>query len=62
VHLSFRKSSYSGEEGNCVEMATHPDGAALRDSKKPDVVLFFDRAAVADFIDSVKAGEFELDD
>ncbi|EOD68642.1 DUF397 domain-containing protein [Amycolatopsis vancoresmycina] len=32
----WRKSSYSGQEGNeCVEVALLDDGAAVRDSKDP---------------------------
>lgn len=32
----FRRSSYSGQEGNCVEVApTAPAGRAVRDSKHP---------------------------
>ncbi|WP_399088662.1 DUF397 domain-containing protein [Streptomyces sp. BBFR2] len=31
----FRKSSYSNQEGNCVEVArTSTDGRAVRDSKR----------------------------
>ncbi|QKW28090.1 DUF397 domain-containing protein [Streptomyces seoulensis] len=31
----FRKSSYSGQENNCVEVAaTGPGGRAVRDSKR----------------------------
>ncbi|ELS54123.1 DUF397 domain-containing protein [Streptomyces viridochromogenes] len=34
---SFWKSSYSGQEGNCVEVAdTAPGGRAVRDSKQQD--------------------------
>ncbi|MFD5254864.1 DUF397 domain-containing protein [Streptomyces bobili] len=33
----FRKSSYSGQQGDCVEVAaTTDDGRALRDSKRQD--------------------------
>ncbi|MGW4318109.1 DUF397 domain-containing protein [Streptomyces sp. NPDC004684] len=34
---TFRKSSYSGQEGNCVEVARTTDqGRAVRDSKQED--------------------------
>ncbi|USQ88964.1 DUF397 domain-containing protein [Streptomyces phaeoluteigriseus] len=34
---AFRKSSYSGQQGNCVEVAaTTDDGRAVRDSKRQD--------------------------
>ncbi|MEU9333951.1 DUF397 domain-containing protein [Streptomyces sp. NPDC048290] len=33
----FRKSSYSGQQGNCVEVApTASEGHTVRDSKRPD--------------------------
>ncbi|MGV9394206.1 DUF397 domain-containing protein [Streptomyces olivaceus] len=36
----FRKSSHSGAESNCVEVATtHGDGRAVRDSKQQDGAL-----------------------
>jgi hypothetical protein len=36
VVSTFRKSSYSAGEGNCVEVAyTAPGGRAVRDSKQP---------------------------
>lgn len=34
--LHFRKSSYTGVNNNCVEVADLPCGAAVRDSKHPD--------------------------
>ncbi|MGW5876094.1 DUF397 domain-containing protein [Nocardiopsis terrae] len=33
--LVFRKSSYSGQDQDCVEIADLPHGAAVRDSKNP---------------------------
>ena len=33
--LVFHKSSYSGVNNNCVEVAELPCGAAIRDSKHP---------------------------
>ncbi len=34
-HLVWRKSSYTGGNGNCVEVADLGDAIALRDSKNP---------------------------
>jgi hypothetical protein len=35
VPTVWRKSSFSGQEVNCVEVATHGEVAAIRDSKNP---------------------------
>ena len=32
---AWRKSSHSGDEGACVEMAVLPEAVAVRDSKDP---------------------------
>ena len=37
VDPSFRKSSYSTGGENCVEVADLPTGAAIRDSKYPEL-------------------------
>lgn len=34
---NWRKSSYSGDRSNCVEVADVPSGAAVRDSQNPDL-------------------------
>ncbi|MGR6317776.1 DUF397 domain-containing protein [Micromonospora soli] len=46
----WRKSSHSGDEGACVEMALLPEAVAVRDSKDPaGPVLVFAPAAWAAF-------------
>lgn len=35
--LEFRKSSYSTGQDNCVEITNLPTGAAIRDSKHPEL-------------------------
>ena len=37
VAPTFRKSSYSSSGENCVEVADLPTGAAIRDSKHPEL-------------------------
>ncbi|MEU8529613.1 DUF397 domain-containing protein [Streptomyces sp. NPDC048629] len=53
---SFRKSSYSDQQGDCVEVArTAGEGRAVRDSKIPDGgVQYFSSAAWCVFVGAVK--------
>lgn len=57
----WRKSSYSADQGNCVEVAELPDGTiGMRDSKHPAAaVLTFSADQWAAFLAGCKAGEFE---
>jgi hypothetical protein len=58
--MSWRKSSYSGDQGNCVEVITASGGMAVRDSKDPDgPVLRFTDSEWRAFIAGVKDGEFD---
>lgn len=52
---NFRKSSFSGNETNCVEVSGTLD--AMRDSKNPAIVLPADMRAV---VRLVQAGRFDL--
>ncbi|MFD9687991.1 DUF397 domain-containing protein [Kitasatospora sp. NPDC059146] len=58
--LSWRKSSFSGAQSNCVEIAIGGvGGVPVRDSKDPDGPgLLFDADAWASFVAGVKGGEF----
>lgn len=48
---TWRKSSYSGDQGDCVEVAVVAHGTAARDSKAADgPVLDFSASAWQDFI------------
>ncbi|GAB3359640.1 DUF397 domain-containing protein [Amycolatopsis echigonensis] len=57
----FRKSSYSGENGQCVEVGEAADGGRwLRDSKDPSKPAHYFTAGEWDaFIRGVKNGEFD---
>ncbi|WP_195910991.1 Scr1 family TA system antitoxin-like transcriptional regulator [Streptomyces kaniharaensis] len=57
---SWRKSSYSGNNGgNCIEVATASPGRLVRDSKDPDgPTLGFTPTAWQSFVDAVRADEF----
>lgn len=57
----WRTSSFSGNNGTCVEVATLPNGhIAVRNSNRPhDGVVLFTRAEMNAWISGVKAGEFD---
>jgi len=59
VAVQWRKSSYSGDNGNCVELsAVSPGSIAIRDSKAPaHHVLIFSSAQLADLLIRVRADE-----
>ncbi len=55
--MNWQKSSYSSAQGNCVEVARLPDGAAVRDSKdRSGSVLRFSAEAWQAFLSAVKDG------
>ncbi|WP_369183177.1 DUF397 domain-containing protein [Streptomyces sp. Y1] len=58
--LVWRKSSYSGQGGDCVEVADDVIGLVpVRDSKDPDgPALVFPVEAWSSFVAGVKGGEF----
>jgi len=60
-HVMWRRSSYTGANGNCVEVAHLPAFIAVRDSKDPDGprLAFLPQEWLA-FVAGVKAGEFGL--
>jgi Domain of unknown function (DUF397) len=56
----WRKSSFSGSNGTCVELAEAAGRIAMRNSNDPDAgTLTFTRAELAAFIDGCRAGEFD---
>ncbi|MEV5542428.1 DUF397 domain-containing protein [Saccharopolyspora shandongensis] len=58
--INWRKSSYSQNTGDCVEVGALTAGAAVRDSKAPDDVYFVANASQwSDFVAAIKAGRFE---
>lgn len=61
ARAAWRKSSYSGGSGNCVEIADNLPGAvAVRDSKNPaGPALIFPPGAWSAFILGAKSGEFD---
>jgi uncharacterized protein DUF397 len=58
TRLAWRKSSYSSDSGNCVEVAPTSGVVAVRDSKDPDgPVLWFGADTWRRFVDAVRTGE-----
>jgi hypothetical protein len=59
--LTWVKSSYSGNNGNCVEAAVLPGGGrAIRDSKDTSgPVLTFSGSEFSAFVRAAGAGEFD---
>lgn len=56
--ISWRTSRYTGQTGNCVEVADLLDGCAVRDSKDPTgPVLRFGPAQWAAFTSAISRGE-----
>lgn len=57
----WRISSFSGQNGTCVEVGVLADGrVAVRNSTRPDDgVVVFSRPELAAWIAGVKAGEFD---
>ena len=59
--LTWRKSSVSNYQGNCVEVAVLADGGvAVRNSRFPDGPrITYTRAEMSAFVQGVRAGEFD---
>lgn len=56
---SWRKSSFSGGNNDCVELAHRPNVAAVRDSKNEDgPVIELSARGLACFLTAVRGGSF----
>lgn len=52
---SWRKSSYSSGDGQCVEVADGATGTAMRDTKHRELsTLFFDSGEWSAFLDATR--------
>ena len=59
--LRWRISSFSGDQGSCVELALAPDGrVAVRNSNHRDAgTVLFTRREMDAWVKGAKAGEFD---
>ncbi|MFF2618162.1 DUF397 domain-containing protein [Kitasatospora sp. NPDC058046] len=57
--LNWQKSSFSGEEANCVEIASADDLLYIRESDGPTAVVTPTPTKLAAWLHSAKAGEFD---
>ncbi|WP_219467134.1 DUF397 domain-containing protein [Nonomuraea rhizosphaerae] len=59
---AWRKSSFSGDNGNCLEVAPLAGGrVGLRDTERPDLEPYVVSAAVwAAFTSGARSGEFDF--
>jgi hypothetical protein len=58
---TWRKTSYSGGQGACVEVAAFGDGAiGVRDSKRPETNLVLSPSAWSSFLTQTKHGTYDL--
>jgi hypothetical protein len=60
VGATWRKSSRSSGQGNCLEVADASAAIGVRDSKdRSGPVLVFTRSQWRAFVEGVKSGEFD---
>ncbi|MFI6447367.1 DUF397 domain-containing protein [Kitasatospora sp. NPDC050543] len=57
--LTWQKSSFSGDQANCVEIASEDGVIYIRESDDPASVVSTTRAKLDAWIQGVKAGEFD---
>lgn len=58
--ITWRKSSYSGQNGDCVEVGEYRDAVLVRNSNSPDRgTLVLSPASMAAFVAACARGELD---
>ncbi|MFF7452813.1 DUF397 domain-containing protein [Kitasatospora sp. NPDC008115] len=57
--LNWQKSTYSGENMDCVEIASDGDLVHIRESDDPTAVIAIMKAQLAACLQATKAGRFD---
>jgi hypothetical protein len=55
--LTWQKSTYSQEHGDCLELTAHGGAVLLRESDDPTVILTTTRTDLAHFIQFLKVAQ-----
>ncbi|MFE9068176.1 DUF397 domain-containing protein [Streptomyces violaceusniger] len=55
----WRKSSFSTDAANCMELAAAPDGVRIRESDEPETVIRTSPATLRSFIRAVRAAHLD---
>lgn len=59
MEIQWRKSSYSEQSGNCLELAVVEGAVLVRESDDPGVVVRTTPEKLRAFLAGAKAGEFD---
>ncbi|WP_371791297.1 DUF397 domain-containing protein [Streptomyces sp. NBC_01471] len=59
MEIQWRKSSFSEQAGNCLELAVVDGDVLLRESDDPAVIVRTTPAKLAAFLAGAKSGEFD---
>ncbi|WP_310728601.1 DUF397 domain-containing protein [Streptomyces sp. N2A] len=59
LEIQWRKSTYSEQSGNCLELAVVDGQVLVRESDDPGVIVSTTPAKLAAFLAGAKAGEFD---
>ncbi|MFI9364340.1 DUF397 domain-containing protein [Kitasatospora sp. NPDC053057] len=57
--LTWQKSSFSGDQANCIEIASDAEHVYIRESDDPTHIVTTTRAKLHAWINGAKAGEFD---